>query len=150
YVPGTRLPNYDDVSKPENTRVAYRIHHIMGSVSLGLASAPQDIFFPTADAFWFLLPVYLLSTTHHIYHFMSVYPTKVAGTEEGVREPKAVFSACFGEAFLPLHPAQYAELLRERLAGSAINVWLVNTGWIAGPYGVGRRIKLDYTRSIIK
>ncbi|HWK58074.1 MAG TPA: phosphoenolpyruvate carboxykinase (ATP) [Parapedobacter sp.] len=150
YVPGTRLPNYDDVSKTENTRVAYPINHIMGSVSLGLASAPKDIFFLTADAFGVLPPVSLLSTTQAMYHFMSGYTAKVAGTEEGVREPKAVFSACFGEAFLPLHPAQYAELLRERLAGSAINVWLVNTGWIAGPYGVGRRIKLDYTRSIIK
>ncbi len=150
YVPGTRSPNYDDVSKTENTRVAYPIDHIMGSISLGLAAAPKDIFFLTADAFGVLPPVSLLSTTQAMYHFMSGYTAKVAGTEEGIKEPKAVFSACFGEAFLPLHPVQYAELLRERLAASAVNVWLVNTGWIAGPYGVGRRIKLDYTRSIIK
>ncbi|MEC3880987.1 phosphoenolpyruvate carboxykinase (ATP) [Parapedobacter sp. 10938] len=150
YVPGTRLPDYEDVSKTENTRVAYPIDHIMGSVTLGQTSAPKDIFFLTADAFGVLPPVSLLSTTQAMYHFMSGYTAKVAGTEEGVKEPKAVFSACFGEAFLPLHPAQYAELLRERLSGSAINVWLVNTGWIAGPYGVGRRIKLAYTRSIIK
>lgn len=150
YVPGTRSPNYDDVSKTENTRVAYPINHIMGSVTLGQASAPKDIFFLTADAFGVLPPVSLLSTTQAMYHFMSGYTAKVAGTEDGIKEPKAVFSACFGEAFLPLHPAHYAELLRERLAGSTINVWLVNTGWIAGPYGVGRRIKLAYTRSIIK
>lgn len=150
YVPGTRSPNYDDVSKTENTRVAYPIHHIADSVTLGQASAPKDIFFLTADAFGVLPPVSLLSTTQAMYHFMSGYTAKVAGTEDGIKEPKAVFSACFGEAFLPLHPTHYAELLRDRLAGSAINVWLVNTGWIAGPYGIGRRIKLDYTRSIIK
>ncbi len=150
YIPGTRLPNFHDVSKTENTRVAYPIHHIMGSVTLGQASPPRDIFFLTADAFGVLPPVSLLSTTQAMYHFMSGYTAKVAGTEEGVKEPKAVFSACFGEAFLPLHPAHYAELLRARLAGNTINVWLVNTGWVAGPYGVGRRIKLAYTRSIIK
>lgn len=150
YVPGTRSPNYDDVSRTENTRVAYPINHVMGSVTLGQTSSPKDIFFLTADAFGVLPPVSLLSTTQAMYHFMSGYTAKVAGTEEGVREPKAVFSACFGEAFLPLHPAQYAELLRQRLEGSDINVWLVNTGWIAGPYGIGRRIKLAYTRSMIK
>lgn len=150
YVPGTRWPNYDDVSKTENTRVAYPINHMMGSVTLGQTSAPKDIFFLTADAFGVLPPVSLLSTTQAMYHFMSGYTAKVAGTEDGVKEPKAVFSACFGEAFLPLHPMRYAELLRERLTGRVVNVWLVNTGWIAGPYGVGRRIKLAYTRSIIK
>ena len=150
FTPGTRSPNYDDVSKTENTRVAYPIDHIEGSVASGQAGAPKDIFFLTADAFGVLPPVSLLSTTQAMYHFMSGYTAKVAGTEEGVKEPKAVFSACFGEAFLPLHPAQYAELLRERLASGSINVWLVNTGWIAGPYGVGRRIKLAYTRAIIR
>jgi len=150
YVPGTRSPNYDDVSKTENTRVAYPINHIMGSITLGQTSAPKNIFFLTADAFGVLPPVSLLSTTQAMYHFMSGYTAKVAGTEEGIREPKAVFSVCFGEAFLPLHPMQYAELLRQRLAGGGIDVWLVNTGWVAGPYGVGRRIKLAYTRSIVK
>src|SRR3546814_855199 len=111
----------------------------MGSVTLGQTAAPKDIFFLTADAFGVLPPVSLLSTTQAMYHFMSGYTAKVAGTEEGVKEPNAVFSACFGEAFLPLHPAQYAEQLRERLAGRSINVWLVNTGWFAGPYGVVRR-----------
>ena len=150
FFPGTRIPNYDDTSKTENTRVAYPIHHIAGHVASGMGSAPKNIFFLTADAFGVIPPVSLLSTTQAMYHFMSGYTAKVAGTEIGVKEPKAVFSACFGEAFLPLHPSHYAELLRERLADANINVWLINTGWIAGPYGIGRRIKLDYTRSIIK
>lgn len=150
FVPGTRTPDYDDVSKTENTRVAYPIHHVADSVPGGKAPAPKDIFFLTADAFGVLPPVSLLSAKQAMYHFMSGYTAKVAGTEVGIKEPKAVFSACFGEAFLPLHPAHYAELLRERLAATNINVWLINTGWIAGPYGIGRRIKLGYTRSIIK
>ncbi len=147
---GTRVPDYDDVSKTENTRVAYPIDHVAGSVPSGRAAAPRNIFFLTADAFGVIPPVSLLSTTQAMYHFMSGYTAKVAGTEVGIKEPKAVFSACFGEAFLPLHPSYYAELLRDRLMDGAINVWLINTGWIAGPFGIGRRIKLAYTRSIIK
>ncbi len=150
FFPSTRVPNYEDTSKTENTRVAYPIHHIAGHVASGMEREPKNIFFLTADAFGVIPPVSLLSTTQAMYHFMSGYTAKVAGTEVGIKEPKAVFSACFGEAFLPLHPSYYAELLRERLAHSAINVWLINTGWIAGPYGIGRRIKLAYTRSIIK
>ncbi|WP_257668086.1 phosphoenolpyruvate carboxykinase (ATP) [Parapedobacter tibetensis] len=147
---GTCIPNYEDTTKTENTRVAYPIHHITGSVASGRAQAPKNVFFLTADAFGVIPPVSLLSVTQAMYHFISGYTAKVAGTEVGIKEPKAVFSACFGEAFLPLHPSHYAELLRERLAGSDINVWLINTGWIAGPYGIGRRIKLGYTRAIIK
>ncbi|MGK6352965.1 phosphoenolpyruvate carboxykinase (ATP) [Parapedobacter sp. DT-150] len=147
---GTRMPDYRDGSKTENTRVAYPLHHVAHSVASGRAGAPNDIFFLTADAFGVLPPVSRLSPTQAMYHFISGYTAKVAGTEVGVTEPKAVFSACFGEAFLPLHPAYYAELLREKLRGGKINVWLVNTGWIAGPFGIGRRIKLHYTRSIIK
>src|SRR5690606_37836362 len=150
FFPDTRTPDYHDATKTENTRVAYPIEHIADSVPSGRAPAPKNIFFLTADAFGVIPPISLLSTTQAMYHFISGYTAKVAGTEIGIKEPRAVFSACFGEAFLPLHPTYYAELLRERLAGSAINVWLVNTGWIAGPYGVGRRIKLAYTRSIIK
>lgn len=150
FFPGTRMPNYDDVSKTENTRVAYPIHHVQGGVASGRAPAPKNIFFLTADAFGVIPPVSLLSTAQVMYHFMSGYTAKIAGTEEGISEPKAVFSACFGEAFLPLHPSHYAELLKERLVGAKIDVWLINTGWIAGPYGIGRRIKLRYTRSIIQ
>lgn len=150
FFPGTRVPNYDDVSKTENTRVAYPIHHVPGGVASGRASAPKNIFFLTADAFGVIPPVSLLSTAQAMYHFMSGYTAKIAGTEEGISEPRAVFSACFGEAFLPLHPSRYAELLKDRLVAGKIDVWLINTGWIAGPYGIGRRIKLRYTRSIIQ
>ncbi|RQP16326.1 phosphoenolpyruvate carboxykinase (ATP) [Parapedobacter defluvii] len=149
FFPGTRVANYNDISKTENTRAAYPIHYVPDSIILGRGGAPKNIFFLTADAFGVIPPVSLLSTAQAMYHFMSGYTAKVAGTEEGIREPKAVFSACFGEAFLPLHPMYYANLLREKLAAGAIDVWLVNTGWIAGPYGIGRRIKLRYTRSII-
>lgn len=148
--PGTRTPDYSDTSKTENTRVAYPIHYVSGSVATGRAVPPDDVFFLTADAFGVIPPVSLLSTTQAMYHFLSGYTAKVAGTEVGIKEPTAVFSACFGEAFLPLHPIQYAELLRARLEESQARVWLINTGWIAGPYGIGRRIKLDYTRAIIR
>lgn len=149
YKPGTRVPDYDDTSKTENTRVAYPINFIEGSVASGTGSTPKNIFFLTADAFGVIPPVSKLTTTQAMYHFISGYTAKVAGTEVGVKEPKAVFSACFGEAFLPLHPSYYAELLRHKIEAGNINVWLINTGWIAGPYGIGRRIKLSYTRAII-
>jgi phosphoenolpyruvate carboxykinase (ATP) len=148
--PGTRIPDFDNIQKTENTRVAYPIHHIENIAEGSVGGAPKNIFFLTADAFGVLPPVSKLSVTQAMYHFISGYTAKVAGTEVGVTEPKAVFSACFGEAFLPLHPSKYAELLREKLQQGEINVWLINTGWVAGPYGVGRRIKLAYTRSIIK
>lgn len=150
FFPDTRTPDYHDATKTENTRVAYPIEHIADSVPSGRAPAPKNIFFLTADAFGVIPPISLLSTTQAMYHFISGYTAKVAGTEIGIKEPRAVFSACFGEAFLPLHPTYYAELLRERLADPTIRVWLVNTGWIAGPYGIGRRIKLEYTRAMIK
>lgn len=149
FFPHTRTPDYENTTKTENTRVAYPIDHIQRSIPTGRAAAPKNIFFLTADAFGVIPPVSLLSTTQALYHFISGYTAKVAGTEVGIKEPKAVFSACFGEAFLPLHPTRYAELLRERLCDPTIRVWLVNTGWIAGPYGIGRRIKLKYTRAII-
>lgn len=150
FFPGTRVPDYDNIEKTENTRVAYPINHIDNIAEGSVGGAPKNIFFLTADAFGVLPPVSKLSITQAMYHFISGYTAKVAGTEVGVTEPKAVFSACFGEAFLPLHPSKYAELLREKLQGGNINVWLINTGWIAGPYGVGRRIKLAFTRAIIK
>lgn len=148
--PDTRIPDYNNIDKTENTRVAYPIDHIENIAEGSVGGAPKNIFFLTADAFGVLPPVSKLTVTQAMYHFISGYTAKVAGTEVGVTEPKAVFSACFGEAFLPLHPSQYAELLRSKLKSADINVWLINTGWIAGPYGVGRRIKLAYTRAIIK
>jgi len=150
FFPDTRIPDYDSTAKTENTRAAYPLRHITTSVPDGMAPPPKNIFFLTADAFGVVPPISLLSTTQAMYHFLSGYTAKVAGTEIGINAPKAVFSACFGEAFLPLHPTYYAELLRERLADPNIRVWLVNTGWIAGPYGVGRRIKLEYTRAMIR
>lgn len=150
YFPGTRVPDYDDLSKTENTRVAYPIQHIHGAVASGMGRPPRNIFFLTADAFGVLPPVSLLSDAQAMYHFISGYTAKVAGTEVGITEPKAIFSACFGQAFLPLHPFEYAKLLGKRIGQGGIRVWLVNTGWIAGPYGVGRRIKLAYTRAIIR
>lgn len=147
---GTRIPDYANIDKTENTRVAYPINHIENIAPGSRGGEPKNIFFLTADAFGVLPPVSKLSITQAMYHFISGYTAKVAGTEVGVTEPKAVFSACFGEAFLPLHPSQYAELLREKLLKAPVNVWLINTGWIAGPYGIGRRIKLAYTRAIIK
>lgn len=150
FFPGSRVPDYDNIDKTENTRVAYPIDHIDNLAPGGKGGAPKNIFFLTADAFGVLPPVSKLTVTQAMYHFISGYTAKVAGTEVGVKEPKAVFSNCFGEAFLPLHPSHYAELLRSKLAESDINVWLINTGWVAGPYGIGRRIKLGYTRAIIK
>ncbi len=150
FMPNTRIPNYDDVTKTENTRVAYPIAHVDGSIRSGSGSKPKHLFFLTADAFGVLPPISLLTPEQAMQHFISGYTAKIAGTEYGVKAPKAVFSACFGEAFLPLHPKVYAELLGEKITQQDVDVWLVNTGWIAGPYGVGRRIKLAYTRALIK
>src|SRR5690606_15423535 len=132
------------LSKTENTRVAYPIQHIHGAVASGMGRPPRNIFFLTADAFGVLPPVSLLSDAQAMYHFISGYTAKVAGTEVGITEPKAIFSACFGQAFLPLHPAQYAELLRDKLASGEIKVRFIYTGWVVGPYEIGRRINLSY------
>jgi phosphoenolpyruvate carboxykinase (ATP) len=113
------------------------------------AGAPKNIFFLTCDAFGVLPPISKLDAGQAMYHFLSGYTAKVAGTEIGVTEPTLTFSACFGKVFLPLHPTKYAELLGKKLANSSINVWLVNTGWSGGAFGVGSRMKLSYTRSLI-
>ncbi len=147
---GTRTVDYSSTSKTENTRVAYPINHIHNAVEPSIASAPKNIFFLTADAFGVLPPISKLTTEQAMYHFISGYTAKVAGTEMGITEPQTTFSACFGKAFLPLHPGKYAELLGKKLkANPDINVWLVNTGWTGGSYGVGSRIKLAYTRALI-
>lgn len=148
--PETRVPNYEDTSKTENTRVTYPIHYIEGAIKSKISATPKNIFFLTADAFGVIPPISKLTTKEAMYHFISGYTAKVAGTEVDITEPKMVFSACFGEAFIPLHPTRYAELLGEKIEKDKINVWLVNTGWVAGPYGVGRRIQLRYTRSMIR
>lgn len=142
-------PDYTDGSITENTRVSYPIHHIDNIAVPSIGGAPKNIFFLTADAFGVLPPISKLTTAQAMYHFMSGYTAKVAGTEVGITEPTTTFSAGFGAAFLPLHPAKYAKLLGEKLNGSGINVWLLNTGWSGGSYGVGSRMKLSYTRAMI-
>ncbi|MFM7682118.1 MAG: phosphoenolpyruvate carboxykinase (ATP), partial [Bacteroidota bacterium] len=142
-------PDYTDGSITENTRVSYPIHHIENIALPSIGGAPKNIFFLTADAFGVLPPISKLSKEQAMYHFMSGYTAKVAGTEVGITEPTTTFSAGFGAAFLPLHPAKYAKLLGEKLDGTNINVWLINTGWSGGSYGVGSRMKLSYTRAMI-
>ncbi len=142
-------PDYTDGSITQNTRVSYPIDFIDNIVVPSVAAAPKNIFFLTADAFGVLPPISRLTKEQAMYHFMSGYTAKVAGTEMGVTEPSTTFSACFGKAFLPLHPAKYAKLLGEKLEGTDIKVWLINTGWSGGSYGVGSRMKLSYTRAMI-
>jgi phosphoenolpyruvate carboxykinase (ATP) len=146
---GSSTPDYTDGSITQNTRVSYPIYHIDNIETPSRGGAPKNIFFLTCDAFGVLPPISKLTTEQAMYHFMSGYTAKVAGTEMGITEPQTTFSACFGAAFLPLHPAKYAELLGEKLNNSDVNVWLVNTGWSGGSYGVGERMSLKHTRAMI-
>jgi len=140
---------YSDGSKTENTRVSYPIEHIENHVPALQAGHPKNIIFLTADAFGVLPPVSKLSKEQAMYYFLSGYTAKVAGTERGITEPVATFSACFGEAFLPLHPTVYAKLLGEKIDQYKVNVYLVNTGWTGGAYGVGKRMSIKNTRACI-
>ncbi len=150
FFPDTNTINFDDASITENTRVAYPIDHITGAKHPSVGEQPKNIFFLTADAYGILPPISKLTPGQAMYHFISGYTAKVAGTEVGVTEPQATFSACFGKAFLPLHPTKYAELLGKKLKENPnIKVWLINTGWSGGSYGVGSRMKLSYTRAMI-
>ncbi|WP_158798622.1 phosphoenolpyruvate carboxykinase (ATP) [Pedobacter sp. L105] len=149
YFPGTRRVDYGNIEKTENTRVAYPIGYISNAIVPSIAGIPKNIFFLTADAFGVLPPLSKLTRGQAMFHFISGYTAKVAGTETGVTEPQVTFSACFGKAFLPLHPVKYAELLGEKMDRHEVNVWLVNTGWSGGSYGEGRRMKLSYTRAMI-
>ncbi|HSC53788.1 MAG TPA: phosphoenolpyruvate carboxykinase (ATP) [Phnomibacter sp.] len=133
----------------ENTRVSYPLHYISNARSVAKGSVPKNIFFLTCDANGVLPPISKLSPAQAMYHFISGYTAKVAGTEAGVTEPKSTFSACFGAPFLPLHPGKYAQMLGEKMRQHEVNVWMINTGWNGGPYGIGKRIKLDYTRAMI-
>jgi phosphoenolpyruvate carboxykinase (ATP) len=150
FYPGTRKVDFDAVAKTENTRVSYPIDFINNALVPSVGTLPQNIFFLTCDAFGVLPPVARLDHDQALYYFLSGYTAKVAGTEHGINEPQATFSACFGKAFLPLHPKTYAELLDEKLRHSAVKVWLINTGWAGGPYGNGERIPLAHTRSLIQ
>jgi phosphoenolpyruvate carboxykinase (ATP) len=139
-----------DVADTENTRGAYPITHLDNIAEGSMAGHPRNIFMLTADAFGVLPPISRLTPEQAKYHFISGYTAKVAGTERGVKEPKATFSACFGAPFMPLHPTVYAELLGKKIAEHDVKVWLVNTGWTGGPYGVGERFKIAHSRAVIR
>src|SRR6266404_5590542 len=147
--PETHIPNYDDDSTTENTRAAYPVDFIEGAVIPGVGTHPKHVVFLTADAFGVLPPISRLSNPQAMYQFLSGYTAKVAGTEAGVKEPQATFSTCFGAPFLPLAPKVYAEMLGRRLREHSAQCWLVNTGWQGGPYGVGKRMDIPYTRAMV-
>ena len=147
--PITRIPDYDDDSKTENTRAAYPVEYIDNAVIPGFGGHPKNVVFLTADAFGVLPPVSKLTPEQAMYHFMSGYTAKVAGTEAGVTEPQATFSTCFGAPFMPLPPKVYAEMLGRRLREHNAQCWLVNTGWQGGAYGIGKRMSLPYTRAMV-
>jgi phosphoenolpyruvate carboxykinase (ATP) len=146
---GTNKINFDDGSITENTRVSYPLDFISNALEPSIGNIPHNIFFLTCDAYGVLPPISKLTKGQAMYQFISGYTAKVAGTEAGVTEPKPTFSACFGAPFLPLHPGKYAEMLGAKMEKHHVNVWLINTGWTGGPYGVGHRMKLSYTRAMI-
>ncbi|MCD4673929.1 MAG: phosphoenolpyruvate carboxykinase (ATP) [Anaerolineaceae bacterium] len=148
--PQTRVPDFNDASLTENIRAAYPLKFIAGHVPDGKGASPQNIFFLSADAFGVLPPVAKLSKEQAMYYFLLGYTSKLAGTETGLgKEPQATFSIGFGAPFFPLNPRLYARLLGEKIEECKTNVWLINTGWRGGPYGVGKRYDLPYTRAII-
>lgn len=144
-----REPDYDDTSITENTRCAYPLEHIEGAVNPSVGGHPKNIFFLTCDATGVLPPISKLTPEQAMFHFLNGYTAKVAGTEAGITEPTLTFSTCFGAPFLPLPPKRYADLLGKKVAEHNVKVWLINTGWTGGPYGVGSRMKLAYTRAMI-
>ncbi|MEG2353155.1 MAG: phosphoenolpyruvate carboxykinase (ATP) [Clostridium sp.] len=143
-------PDYNDGSKTENTRAGYPIEYIPNADIKGVGGNPNTVIFLTADAFGVLPPISKLSKEAAMYHFMSGYTSKLSGTERGITDPKATFSACFGEPFMLRSPYVYAELLGQRIEKNETQVYLVNTGWTGGPYGVGSRMNLSYTRAMVK
>jgi phosphoenolpyruvate carboxykinase (ATP) len=147
--PATRWPDFDDASYTENTRAAYPVDFIDRCEISGRGGHPRHVVFLTCDAFGVLPPVSRLTSDQALYHFLSGYTAKVAGTEAGVTEPQATFSTCFAAPFLPLHPTRYAEMLNAKLRQHRSQVWLVNTGWTGGPYGKGSRMKLSLTRAMV-
>lgn len=141
--------DFSDRSRTENTRVSYPLHHIDNALIPSIGQNPKNIFFLTCDAYGVLPPIARLTPGQAAFHFISGYTAKVAGTEAGITEPSMTFSACFGAPFMPLHPTRYAEMLSQKIQDANVNVWLVNTGWSGGPYGVGNRISLTHTRALI-
>ncbi len=148
--PSSRLPDFDDASKTENTRIAYPLDFIPNASETGRAAHPKNIVMLTCDAFGVLPPIAKLDPSQAMYHFLSGYTAKVAGTEKGVTEPQATFSTCFGGPFMPRHPSEYGNLLRELIARHHVDCWLVNTGWTGGKYGVGRRMPIRVTRRLLR
>jgi phosphoenolpyruvate carboxykinase (ATP) len=148
--PATKKVRFEDQSITENTRASYPLHYIRNYVPSGRGGHPKNIVFLTADAFGVLPPIARLTREQAMYYFLSGYTAKVAGTERGVTEPQATFSACFGAVFLVWHPTKYAEMLGRLLEEHGSHVWLVNTGWSGGAYGTGRRMKLSYTRGMVR
>ncbi|MFN4272013.1 MAG: phosphoenolpyruvate carboxykinase [Aliihoeflea sp.] len=144
-----REPDFDDGSLTENTRCAYPLHFIPNSSKTGIAGQPKNIIMLTADAFGVMPPIANLTPAQAMYHFLSGYTAKVAGTEKGVTEPEATFSTCFGAPFMPRHPSVYGNLLRELIAREEVDCWLVNTGWTGGAYGIGRRMPIAATRTLL-
>ncbi|HET6229191.1 MAG TPA: phosphoenolpyruvate carboxykinase (ATP) [Longimicrobiaceae bacterium] len=145
-----RRVDFDDISITENTRISYPLEYISNFVPDAQGGHPRNIVFLTADAYGVLPPISKLTAEQAMFYFLSGYTAKVAGTERGVKEPQPTFSACFGAVFLPLHPGVYAELLGKKIEESGAQVWLVNTGWTGGPFGVGQRMKLGYTRTMVR
>lgn len=149
FFPGSNRIDFADSSITENTRVSYPLYAISNARIPSVGNVPKNIFFLTCDAYGVLPPISRLSPGQAMYQFISGYTAKVAGTELGVTEPKPTFSACFGAPFLPLHPGKYAMMLGEKMQKHGVKVWMVNTGWTGGPYGIGHRMKLNLTRAMI-
>lgn len=149
FIPETNIPDYKDAGITQNTRVSYPIYHIENAQKESKGNNPNHVFFLTCDAYGVLPPVSKLTKEQAMYHFVSGYTAKVAGTEDGISEPQATFSACFGAPFLPLHPTKYAKMLGDKLDQHKSNCWLINTGWTEGAFPEGHRISLKYTRAII-
>jgi phosphoenolpyruvate carboxykinase (ATP) len=143
------VPDFDDGSLTENTRAAYPLDALPAVAKGGMGPAPKAVVFLTCDAFGVLPPIARLTPDQAVYHFLSGYTAKVAGTERGVTEPQATFSACFGAPFMPLHPTVYGRLLQDRLTAGGATTWLINTGWTGGGYGAGRRIDIASTRRLV-
>lgn len=148
-VDGDGVPDFFDTSKTQNTRGSYPIEFIDNRTADSKGGHPQNVIFLTCDAFGVLPPISRLNPSQAAYHFISGYTAKVAGTEIGVTEPQATFSACFGEPFMPMHPGVYADLLSSKMAEFGATAWLINTGWSGGAYGVGSRMKIRYTRAML-
>lgn len=149
FIPGTNKIDFSSKAITENTRVSYPLSYISHALEPSIGNIPKNIFFLTADAYGILPPISKLSPGQAMYQFISGYTAKVAGTEAGIIEPKSTFSACFGAPFMPLHPGKYADMLGKKMKEHNVNVWMINTGWSGGPYGVGHRMKLSYTREMI-